>query len=167
MRGASAQKEERKESMRFAKLTCQEAAEQAGLGPAEAAEALRRVGLPTRATRKSAGYDFQTPFAVDAKAGDVVRIPLLVKVEGMPEGVVLLLFNRSGLSLKRKLRLDNAVGVVDADYPDGIVFQATAGEDIKLAPGDRICQGIFFCYLHVEGDAAKEERTGGFGSTGA
>ena len=152
--------------MRFEKRTCQEAVDQTGLGPRAAAAALQGIGVPTRATRKSAGYDFQTPFVVDAKAGDTVRIPLLIKVVDMPDDAVLLIFNRSGLSLRKKLRLDNAVGVIDADYPEGIVFQATAERDIHLSPGDRICQGIFVNYLTVDDDVAVGERTGGIGSTG-
>lgn len=127
---------------------------------------LDNLALPTRSTSRSAGYDFHTPFSIRAKKGDTVAIPLFIKVIDMPSDVVLFIFNRSGLSLKKGLRLDNSVGVIDADYKQGIIFQATANKDIEIKEGDRICQGIFVHYLTVDDDEAEGERTGGFGSTG-
>lgn len=128
--------------------------------------ALDSLRLPCRVTEGSAGYDFFSPFDVVAKARDVVKIPLFVRVSGMPKNAVLLIFNRSGLSLKKGLRLDNAVGVVDSDYEDGIVFQATATKDVVIMQGDRVCQGVFVNFLTVDGDSASGKRDGGFGSTG-
>jgi len=158
--------------MKFSKIGLEEALEQATkafgplCNPSAISDALNGVSLPTRATANSAGYDFYSPFAVEAKAGQTVRIPLFVKVEDMPKDAVLLIFNRSGLSLRKGLRLDNGVGVVDADYRLGIGFQATATEDISIKANERICQGIFVRYLTVDEDHAKGERKGGFGSTG-
>lgn len=154
--------------MRFASLTSEEASAQTGM-PSDSPgllDALAAARTPTRSTSGSAGYDFVAPFRVDAKAGETVSMPLLVKVVDMPKDAVLLIFNRSGLSLKRGLRLDNAVGVIDSDYKDGIIFQATATKDISIERGDRICQGIFLNFLTVDGDDAAGERAGGLGSTG-
>ena len=156
--------------MRFEKISLEEAM---GCCPAlhgyEAEEALEWLRLPIRSTANSAGYDFFSPFDVKAKAGETVSVPLLVKLsvsEDEPKNFVLLIFNRSGLSLKQGLRLDNAVGVVDADYRQCIWFQATATKDIEIAKGQRICQGVFMPFLVVDGDEAIGERNGGFGSTG-
>lgn len=122
---------------------------------------------PSRSTSNSAGYDFRCPFDLDVPKGQSASIPLLVKVVGMPPNCVLLLFNRSGLSLKRGLRLDNAVGVIDADYDQCVYFQATAEtQDVHIRANDRICQGIFLPFLITDDDDAKGERSGGFGSTG-
>ncbi len=157
--------------MRFEKVRLEEACMQTEeiVGSANEANikaALEGLSLPKRSTKGSAGYDFRSPFDVAARKGDIVRIPLFVKVEDMPKGVVLLIFNRSGLSLKKGLRLDNAVGVIDSDYKFGIVFQATATKDIAIVQGDKVCQGIFLNYLTVDGDDSDGERNGGFGSTG-
>ena len=156
--------------MRFEKIKLDEAAAQTKpirkLCLFKIKKHLDGLTLPTRSTRNSAGYDFHTPFPIHAKKGDTVTIPLFVKVTDMPSDVVLFIFNRSGLSLKKGLRLDNSVGVIDADYTQGIIFQATANKDIELKEGDRICQGIFVHYLTVDDDEAEGERTGGFGSTG-
>lgn len=122
--------------------------------------------LPKRGTKKSAGYDFRSPFDIVAKKGDTIKVPLFVKVVDMPENVVLLIFNRSGLSLNKGLRIDNSVGIIDSDYDYGIMFQATATKDITIVQGDRICQGIFVPFLTVDDDDASGERSGGFGSTG-
>ena len=101
------------------------------------------------------------------KKGQSKAIPLLIKVVGMPRNVALFIFNRSGLSLKKGLRLDNSVVVIDGDYDQCIWFQATAEtEDVIITQGDRICQGVFINYLTVENDDAKDKRQGGFGSTG-
>ena len=159
--------------MRFAKISLAEAIYQTektlGLpivNPEKVANSLGLLELPKRSTKRSAGYDFHAPFSINARKGDVVRIPLYVKVVDMPEDTVLLIFNRSSLALKYGLRLDNAVGVIDADYADGIMFQATASEDISIAEGERICQGVFLKYGVTDDDDAEGERDGGIGSTG-
>jgi len=159
--------------MRFAKISLEEAIFQTekALGlpivnPGKVAESLELLELPKRATSRSAGYDFHAPFSINARKGDVVRIPLYVKVVDMPEDTVLLIFNRSSLALKYGLRLDNAVGVIDADYANGIMFQATANDDISIMQGERICQGIFLRYGVTDDDVAEGERDGGIGSTG-
>jgi len=124
--------------------------------------------LPTRSTECSAGYDFHSPFEVRIKKGRTVSFPLFVKALGMPKDSVLLVFNRSGLSLKYGIRLDNAVGVIDADYKQCIWVQVTnyGKKDYYIHTNDKIAQGVFVRYLTVDGDTASGNRTGGFGSTG-
>jgi len=157
--------------MRFVKTILEEAlkATESVLGSANKENikaALENLELPHRSTKQSAGYDFFSPFDIHAKKGDTIKVPLFVKAMDMPSNVVLLIFNRSGLSLKKGLQLDNAVGVIDSDYRQCIVFQATAKKDITILQGDRICQGIFVNFLTVDDDIAEGERDGGFGSTG-
>lgn len=124
--------------------------------------------MPTRSTEGSAGYDFHSPYDVTIKPGKSVRFPLLVKVEDMPKDVVLLLFNRSGMSLTGGIRLDNAVGVIDSDYDRSIWFQATnhGRRTYRIKTNDKVLQGVFVRYEKVDNDRASGERTGGLGSTG-
>ena len=125
--------------------------------------------LPSRATEGSAGYDFHSPFDVIVRKGKTVRFPLCVKVEDMPKDTVLLVFNRSGLSLKNGIRLDNAVGVIDSDYKETIWFQATnhGKKTYTIHTNDRVAQGVFVKFGKTDDDTTgKDERHGGFGSTG-
>lgn len=158
--------------MKFEKVSLKEAIEATYKAVGWADEdnlrkALLDLPLPQRATSKSAGYDFYCPYDVVIKKGQSKAIPLLIKVVGMPRNAALFIFNRSGLSLRKGLRLDNSVGVIDGDYDQCIWFQATAEtEDVIIMQGDRICQGVFINYLTVEDDQANAKRRGGFGSTG-
>jgi dUTP pyrophosphatase len=91
----------------------------------------------------------------------------------IPENMYLELSVRSSCPLKYWLILANGVGVIDADYynnPDNeghIYFQVInlSSFDIQLKKGDIIGQGILKEYHVTDDDAAKGERTGGFGST--
>lgn len=124
--------------------------------------------LPSRSTSGSAGYDFHSPFEVKIKKGKTVSFPLLVKAIDMPKDMALLVFNRSGLSLKYGLQLDNAVGVIDSDYKQCIWVQITNNgkHTYYIHANDKVAQGIFVNYGTVDNDKANGERNGGFGSTG-
>lgn len=126
--------------------------------------------LPRRSTFGSAGYDFHSPFKVTIKKGKSVKFPLLVKCVDMPTDMVLLMFNRSGLSLKSNVTIDNAVGVIDSDYGNCIWVQLTnnGSKPYVINIDDKVAQGIFVRYALVDDDAPrKKERKGkGFGSTG-
>ena len=83
---------------------------------------------------------------------------------------------RSGMAVKKSIRLVNNVGIIDADYynnPDNeghimLALVNTGLQPLVLKKGERIAQGIFYKYLTTDDDnaAEKEERSGGFGSTG-
>ena len=125
--------------------------------------------LPTRATSESAGYDFHSPFNVKIRRGKTVKFPLLVKAIEMPKDMVLLIVNRSGLSLKYGLTIDNAIGVIDADYKRCIWIQITnhSKKTYYIKANDKIAQGIFVRYNVVSNDiVGNVKRNGGFGSTG-
>lgn len=123
--------------------------------------------MPTRATRKSAGYDF-------CSAADVTILPHETKIVPtdvtayMPEDEFLDLRIRSGLS--GKLILSNGAGVVDSDYYThniGFKFTNPTEAPVVIKMGDRVGQGIFCEFRLADEDiVVSEERTGGWGSSG-
>ena len=131
------------------------------------------VKLPERSTKNSAGYDFFNPNKVVCKSHEITMIPTGIKAQ-FPEDEALFLFNRSSNPKKKGLIILNGVGVVDSDYynnadNDGemaFVFYNMLNEDVTLEAGEKLGQGIFMKYAKVDNDTAKEERIGGFGSTG-
>lgn len=140
--------------------------------PQEGADAAyEAITLPLRATAGSAGYDICLAEDVELAPGETVRIPTGLRCR-MENGWVLLLFPRSGLSFRNGVRLDNTVGVIDADYYGAdneghIQVQMTnGGKPLSLKTGQAFCQGVFVPFGITETDAAEEVRTGGFGSTG-
>ena len=102
--------------------------------------------------------------------------PVLVKTgikAKFPEDEALLLLNRSS-NPKRGLYLANGVGLVDSDYYNNddneghimLAFINLGQDDYVINPGDRIGQGVFMNFKLVDGDTAKGNRVGGYGSTG-
>ena len=95
----------------------------------------------------------------------------------MQAGEVLYMYDRSSNPRKKGLVLINSVGVIDKDYynnPDneGHMFMQMRNftdEEVVIEKGERVVQGVFMPFLVADGDEnqEKEERTGGFGSTGA
>ena len=129
------------------------------------------IKLPRRATSKSAGYDFFAPTALTVAPGETVTVATGIRAL-MPDNWCLLIFPRSGLGFKYRLRLNNTVGVIDADYADsdneGHIFIRMTNESDKLLEipqGSAFAQGIFTQYLLTEDDDTIETRNGGLGST--
>lgn len=91
----------------------------------------------------------------------------------MQDDEFLMLVNRSSNPKKKNLVIPNSMGIIDADYygnPDNdgemiFAFYNLGTEPITIEKGYCIGQGIFQKYYKVDDDNAKEERTGGFGST--
>ena len=130
------------------------------------------VVLPTRATTGSAGYDFRSPvsFVLEPGEGITVKTGVRCRIEN---GWVLLLFPRSSLGFKYRLRLDNTVGVIDSDYyyssNEGhiMVRLTNCGEKtLTVSKGDAFCQGVFVPFGITEDDSVTTVRNGGLGSTG-
>ena len=79
------------------------------------------------------------------------------------------------MAVKKSLCLVNNEGIIDADYynnPDneGHIMLAIINkgqQPLTLAKNERIAQGIFYKFLLADEDkqSAKQERSGGFGST--
>ena len=130
------------------------------------------VILPKRATTGSAGYDFYLPYDLTIKPSESVKVFTGVRVK-INSDYVLMVFPRSGLGTKYHLTLDNTVGVIDSDYYNAlneghIIISLTNHSDkvLELKRGDRFAQGVFLKYGITVDDDTKDERSGGYGSTG-
>lgn len=112
--------------------------------------------------------------AVAIEPGERLLIPTGY-IFDLPDNWSLLLYPRSGVSLKQGLKLSNCVGVVDTDYvdPTFMILENTASVRVLIMHGDAYAQGDFvsnslrsrFDYLSVP-PQKKTTRNGGFGSTG-
>ena len=130
--------------------------------------------LPERSTKNAAGYDFYNPERVEINPNEIVYVKTGVKAK-FPEEVALLLLNRSSNPKKKGLELANGVGLVDADYynnPDNegeiaFAFKNTRDDIVVIEEGEKLGQGMFVPFFITNDDNVENERTGGFGSTGA
>ena len=129
------------------------------------------IKSPRRATSQSAGYDFFAPTKLDIAPKQTITVATGIRAL-MPNDWCLLIYPRSGLGFKYKLRLDNTVGVIDADYADsdneGHIFVRMTNESDKhlvVEQGMAFAQGIFTKYLLTEDDDCTATRNGGLGST--
>lgn len=134
-------------------------------------EQYHSIKLPHRATACSAGYDFYAPAEVVLEPHQTVKIATGIRAF-MPSNWVLLILPRSGLGFSYRLRLDNTVGVIDADYVDsdneGHIFIKLTNEgdrQLHIPAGSAFAQGIFTQYLLTEDDDTTAIRNGGMGST--
>lgn len=133
--------------------------------------AYNAIKLPRRATSKSAGYDFYLPTNLTVKPSETVTVATGIRVL-MPDDWCLMIYPRSGLGFKFRLKLNNTVGIIDADYSDsdneGHIFVRMTNESdktLELASGSAFAQGVFTRYLLTEDDEVTELRNGGLGST--
>ncbi|MDD2294366.1 MAG: deoxyuridine 5'-triphosphate nucleotidohydrolase [Eubacteriales bacterium] len=133
-----------------------------------------QIELPLRATEGSAGYDFFLPFSLSLKAGKSCSIPTGIRAK-INTGWVLMIYPKSGLGFRYRLQLDNTVGIVDSDYYHAdneghIIIRITndskSEKELSLEAGKAFAQGVFIAFGITHSDAAKGERSGGFGSTG-
>lgn len=128
-----------------------------------------KAQLPTIGTGLSAGHDFYLPDPVIINPGETVLVPTGITA-WMQDDEVLELHIRSSLAVKRKIRLGNSVGIIDADYYGkniGAYLENFGSEVVVLDKGERVMQGIFYKYLRsVNSEVLQSERTGGYGSTG-
>ncbi len=91
----------------------------------------------------------------------------------IPEGIVGLVFARSGLASKRSLAPANKVGVIDSDYRGEVMVALHNHSDIPqtIEAGERVAQIAFMPYFAADFEEVEElgdttRGTGGFGSTG-
>lgn len=128
--------------------------------------------IPKRATKYSAGYDFYAPFSFTLESNSEILIPTGIRAQ-MNEDLVLLMFPRSSLGFKYKIRLNNTIGVIDSDYfhsdNEGHIFVKISNENkekpVTINTGDAFCQGIFLKYYITDDDEVNNIRNGGIGST--
>lgn len=109
---------------------------------------------------------------VTIAAGETKLIHTGIAME-IPEGLVGLIYARSGLASKRGLAPANKVGVIDSDYRGEIMvaLHNHSGSPQTVADGERIAQIVFTPYMTAEFNVTDElsdtvRGVGGFGSTG-
>ena len=130
--------------------------------------------VPTYGTEFSAGADLYA--LVD---GSVTIEPGETKMIGtglalaIPEGLVGLIFARSGLATKKGLAPANKVGVIDSDYRGEVrvVLHNHGSVAQTIENGERIAQIAFLPYYSADFSVVDEldatvRGEGGFGSTG-
>ena len=130
--------------------------------------------IPKYGTQFSAGADL---YACEGKAITVqphqtVFVHTGVAI-GIPDGLVGLVYARSGLASKRSLAPANKVGVIDCDYRGEIIVSLHnhSDEPQTIEDKERIAQLVIApCFVadfeEVENLTDSDRGQGGFGSTG-
>ncbi len=130
--------------------------------------------IPTYGTAYAAGADLYAvlPEPVTLAPNTSQAIPTGISL-AIPDGLVGLVYARSGLSCKQDLAPANKVGVIDADYRGEImVFLHNHGTQTRTVQnGDRIAQIVFTPYVQanfqvVDELATTDRGAGSFGHTG-
>ena len=130
--------------------------------------------VPTYGSQFSAGADLYACEEADVviAAGETKLVHTGIALE-IPEGLVGLIYARSGLASKRGLAPANKVGVIDSDYRGEIMvaLHNHGISDQTVAVGERIAQIVFTPYVSADFDLVDElsdtvRGEGGFGSTG-
>ncbi|MBQ6538268.1 MAG: dUTP diphosphatase [Eubacterium sp.] len=129
---------------------------------------------PHYGTEFSAGADLyaclKNAIVIEPGTTEFVNTGLAMEI---PEGLVGLIYARSGLACKKGLAPANKVGVIDSDYRGEIIvaLHNHSKQELVVKSGDRIAQMVITPYIYGDFDEAAElEETvrgeGGFGSTG-
>ena len=140
--------------------------------------------VPAYATEGSAGFDFVAieDVVIQPQETKLVRTGIVVEC---PKDTALMIYPRSGMSIKTTLRLANCVGVVDSDYRGEVmiplfntaapckhqVYEYRIADGTKVSAydkgcvpdgtvvickGDRIAQGVIHAVTHADFVYAKE-----------
>ena len=133
-----------------------------------------RAVTPTYGSAYSAGADLYACEGGDVTVapGETRLIHTGIAME-IPEGLVGLVYARSGLASKRGLAPANKVGVIDSDYRGEIMVALHNHGNLPqtVADGERIAQIVFTPYMSADFQVVDElsdtvRGEGGFGSTG-
>ena len=131
--------------------------------------------VPTYGSEFAAGADLYANIDEDVtiNPGETNFIGTGISLE-IPEGLVGLVYARSGLSCKQGLAPANKVGVIDSDYRGEIkvALHNHSKEAKVVCPNDRIAQIVFAPYIKGIFNVTNElndtiRGEGGFGSTGS
>lgn len=134
----------------------------------------KEAQLSQRQTEGAAGYDLRAcvEAPVTLEPGEGYSFPTGLAGE-IPQGLVGLIFCRSGLGVKHGVSLPNCVGVIDSDYRGELVvpLRNFGDKPYTVHPGERIAQLVIipvcFPLLEEAEELSSTQRgTGGFGSTG-
>ena len=127
---------------------------------------------PTQARQGDAGYDLYANSDHKIYPGEVVKVSCGVAME-IPEGVVGLLFARSGLGINKRITPANCVGVIDSGFRNTVVAALTndSNDLFVVTKGDRVAQMVFVKHENYDFevvDELSESERGlcGLGSTG-
>ncbi len=137
----------------------------------------RGMEAPTYATEGSAAVDLRAALPenepITIAPGSRALIPTGIAIAPESHDVVAILAARSGLAIKKGIRLSNGIGVIDADYRGEICvgLHNTGTEPFEVNRGDRIAQMMFMpvlCADFIISETLDETArgAGGFGSTG-
>ena len=130
--------------------------------------------IPTYGSEFSAGADLYAcedgEVVIGAGETKLIHTGLAMAI---PEGLVGLIYARSGLASKKGLAPANKVGVIDSDYRGEIMvaLHNHSGEARVVESGERIAQIVFAPYFGADFILSEEldetlRGEGGFGSTG-
>ena len=130
--------------------------------------------IPTYGTAQSAGADLysgmEQPVTIEPGKTEFIHTGIAIAI---PEGLVGLVYARSGMACKKGIAPANKVGVIDADYRGEIMVALYnhGTEAVTVEPGDRIAQLVLTPFITAafdETDSLDEtdRGNGGFGSTG-
>ena len=131
--------------------------------------------LPSYGTAFAAGADLYalTDEPIHIGAGETVLVHTGIAAE-IPEGLVGLVYARSGLASKRGLAPANKVGVIDSDYRGEIcvALYNQSDKEQTIDPFERVAQLVIAPYVCAEFEESDElsdtvRGAGGFGSTGS
>lgn len=130
--------------------------------------------VPTYGTEFSAGADLYSgmtePVIINAGTTEFIKTGIAMEI---PEGLVGLVYARSGMACKKGLAPANKVGVIDSDYRGELMvaLHNHSQSPVTVESGDRIAQLVLTPYITAEFVEAEElsdtvRGDGGFGSTG-
>lgn len=135
----------------------------------------RNIETPKNGTSGSAGSDLRAylpegSITIRPDETALIRTGLHLHID---EGFFGAIFPRSGLAVKRGLRLANSVAVIDSDYRGEVKIALHNDSDVEqiINDKDRIAQLIIIPFekiqfMEVEKLEETERGSGGFGSTG-
>lgn len=130
--------------------------------------------VPTYGSPYSAGADIYAlcDGSVTIPTGKSAFVHTGISLE-IPEGVVGLIYARSGMACKRDIAPANKVGVIDSDYRGEIIvcLHNHGQDDAVIENGERVAQMVFAPYFAADFAESEElsdtmRGAGGFGSTG-
>ncbi len=130
--------------------------------------------IPTYGTEFAAGADLYSSIKEDIiinpKETKFINTGIALEI---PDGIVGLIYARSGLACKKGVAPANKVGVIDSDYRGEIIVALYNHSEnpLTISYGDRIAQFVLTPYITANFEEADElsesvRGNGGFGSTG-
>jgi len=134
----------------------------------------KSASAPVYGTPFAAGADLRALLDenIEIKPGETVFVHTGIATE-IPDGLVGLIYARSGLACKRGLAPANCVGVIDSDYRGEIMvaLHNYSNQAQVIEPDERIAQLVIAPYIAAEFEETDsltdtDRGAGGFGSTG-